>query len=566
MNKFFSVSEESIMSLREVAYSLLQQGKTDESLVIFNFVVNIIGDDFISLISLSRIYVEKKDGVAALSYIGRAQSLMQDKKLLLPLAQSAILLASDVLNAFVAQEKWEDAYNIIVSIIGIVPEKVDFLETALHISRKVDGKESEAFSIAENIISLSPNNEKAHEFLAKYYELKGDVPRALTHEATFLMERGKSEVMDIKNINDLIYPQDMYDVYSKIIKNWVTEDSIKIATTLRHRALKFAPTKCGLAPVDTANTYFTVAFSTNDETRIIADTPPYAPWPEVELSDSQGQILSPEVFASRGKLLQAEQVLFVAGDPKYVRAYAPTFIRSVQKHAEIECLIVIMVADGRGQLSQLAQEVGIQDDRLLFMATDVVCNTKRRYTLKARHDNGLVGYYQCARFIWAGYLMSMFHLPLVVADIDVVLQRPLRNLEDKYRDYDVVLNENGMNVKLASIFTANLSIINATEAGERFCRFLRSYMEMMLHYEDLDGFMDQSTIALARAHILFHCQAKVGYLERYDINNTMFNTAAHALDLVSEETEKYTFFAVYGSMGDSALELLEKVSSTAVSQ
>jgi len=128
------------------------------------------------------------------------------------------------------------------------------------------------------------------------------------------------------------------------------------------------------------------------------------------------------------------------------------------------------------------------------------------------------------RFLRIGALLKKLDLPVFVSDIDLILQRGVKDLLEKFKSCDIVLNENAQSANAGSRFTANLLLLNPTRNATIFLRFLRSYLEKALSSSEVSRWIDQFGILQARHHLLQQRpDARIGYFDvNADINNLMY--------------------------------------------
>jgi hypothetical protein len=138
-------------------------------------------------------------------------------------------------------------------------------------------------------------------------------------------------------------------------------------------------------------------------------------------------------------------------------------------------------------------------------------------------------------------------LPIFVSDIDLLLQRGVKDLLDRYSGADVVLNENTVSANAGSRLTANLLLFNPTDNASRFLRFLRAYLQDFLSRAEVTRWIDQFGLMLARHHLLMHGKApRIEYFDTAkDINNLMYP---------SYQENPYRFFSLYHGFDMASLE------------
>jgi hypothetical protein len=129
------------------------------------------------------------------------------------------------------------------------------------------------------------------------------------------------------------------------------------------------------------------------------------------------------------------------------------------------------------------------------------------------------------RFQRLGGLLDLLQRPVFVSDIDLLLQRGVEDLLERWRDADFVLNENERNTQAGSRITANLLLARPTATTAIMLRWLRAYLDDRLSRETVTRWIDQIALNLARYHLALQVPtAKIGAFDTLrDINNVMFS-------------------------------------------
>lgn len=225
----------------------------------------------------------------------------------------------------------------------------------------------------------------------------------------------------------------------------------------------------------------------------------------------------------------AEIVFFAAADAAYVDLYGRWYIRSVLRHCDVPCVVVLHVIGGRGKLLDVADRLGIHDRRLILIGDDFAAD---RVTTRC-HDAPPHGtsakplaHLQSARFLLLGTLLATVQRPVLVSDIDLILQCGVADMLARVAGADIVLNENTLNEHAGSRITANLLLVRPTDNAAHFLRFLRAFLEQALAGADVSRWIDQIALLMARHFLRRNAtQACFGYFDTArDINNVIYKT------------------------------------------
>ncbi len=255
--------------------------------------------------------------------------------------------------------------------------------------------------------------------------------------------------------------------------------------------------------------------------------PPPAEAPAVFLT-GDGQTLDAEGLKAHADALDARVVFFAAADARYVELYARWLALSVLKFSDTPFLVVIHVIGGADRLAEAAATVRIADPRIVFTGDDFDASavTTRCYEAPPKGLMDIpVAHYQSMRFQRLGGLLDLLRRPVFVSDIDLLLQRGVADLLERWADADLVLNENEANTQAGSRITANLLLARPTPATATFLNWLRAYLDERLSRETVTRWIDQVALNLARHHVALRApDVKIGLFDtNSDINNVMFS-------------------------------------------
>ena len=152
------------------------------------------------------------------------------------------------------------------------------------------------------------------------------------------------------------------------------------------------------------------------------------------------------------------------------------------------------------------------------------------------------------RFQRLGGLLDLLQRPVFVSDIDLLLQRGVADLLERWADADLVLNVNDKNFQAGSRITANLVLARPTPETSILLRWLRTYLDDRLSRETVTRWIDQIALNLARRHLELRVpEAKIGTFDtQSDINNVMFKEYV--------EGHPFRFLSLYHGFDTSTLE------------
>ncbi|MBF0439184.1 MAG: class I SAM-dependent methyltransferase [Magnetococcales bacterium] len=278
---------------------------------------------------------------------------------------------------------------------------------------------------------------------------------------------------------------------------------------------------------DSLEIYYQSAMKGIDIPLLSTPLPIDSVWPDMVFATSTGHILDEAALKAEMARQQTKILFFVAADEIYVQKYGQLYASSVLKNCDTPCLVIIHVIGAAKQLARVASQVGLNNPRLFYSADffDPTLVTAQCHTTPPFKTHALAAHYQSARFIWLGYLLNRFNLPIFVSDIDLVLQRGVESLLARHTQNDVVLfrHEHHPNFQFYNNkFNAALMLVRPTFIGETMARFFKKYLEIALSKDHIDRFIDQVALTMTHHYICRIPSAQIGFFDELDINTELF--------------------------------------------
>jgi hypothetical protein len=280
---------------------------------------------------------------------------------------------------------------------------------------------------------------------------------------------------------------------------------------------------------------------------------------EIELLSSSGAASSWLTARAAAARLGARTVFFAAADRAYVDLYARVYIKSLLKNCDVPFVAVVHVIGGAGQLRDVAKAIGIRDKRLFYAGDTFEAGsiTTQCYDSppKGRAEKPLA-HLQSVRFLRLRPVLEKLGLPVIVSDIDLLLQRGVKDLLDRTAKSDVVLNKNELNKYAGSRITANLVCVSPTANATLFVRFLENYLERQLGKAEVSRWIDQMALLLAQHHLAIWGDTPcIDYFDTScDINNLVYP---------SYQDNPYRFFSLYHGFDMTSLDKDEEYAPAA---
>jgi DNA-binding NarL/FixJ family response regulator len=216
----------------------------------------------------------------------------------------------------------------------------------------------------------------------------------------------------------------------------------------------------------------------------------------------------------------ARLAFVVAADPAYLRLYGRAYLGSILRHADLPVVILVHVIGGAGKLPELIRLMDMPDPRILYTADDFA---PAAVTTRCHDSDGPralpVAHFQCTRFAMARRVLMELRLPVLVSDIDAVLQRGVAELIERFEGCDVVLNRNEASEAFGSHITANLLLAFPTAPGLAWLAELQGYLEAALAGPHVTRWIDQCGLQACWNG----SPARFGWFDTTaDINNVMY--------------------------------------------
>jgi hypothetical protein len=483
----------------------------------------------------------------AIEKLVKWKSATTDTEALLGEIQSQVPAAIQGFNDRLAAREIEKAERYASALVALIPRNIALLDAALSCNLAL-GRKGKAAQYAATLLSLDASHTAARSLLAECPD-KSDGEDSEIEDRMALALAAKSD------IHPLIRLRDMHDAVSAILCRPLTSRGVE-----QMEQLLKAAKEIGIDGLDDSEwegwaKHYRLLLDAVDLPAVQGATPAMAREPKNELMTSSGVPLNWLELRASAARLGAEAVFFAAADREYVDLYARWYIKSVLKHCDVPCLVILHVIGGAGDLREVVKSVGIRDKRLIFSGDrfDAKGVTTECYDSPPKGRIAKpVAHLQSIRFLRLGSFVRKLKLPVFVSDIDLLLQRGVKDLLERSAHADVVLNENAESKNAGSRLTANLLLVNPTDNAALFLRFLRSYLERALSKSEVTRWIDQFGLMLARHHLSLRANnPRIDYFDTTkDINNVMYT---------SYREHPFRFLSLYHGFDTSSLEDNPKV-------
>jgi hypothetical protein len=278
-------------------------------------------------------------------------------------------------------------------------------------------------------------------------------------------------------------------------------------------------------------------------------------------ANSAGTLLTLAQLQEHARAIKARVAFFTAGSELYFNRCAKSYIRSVLRNADVNCLVFVCASGAWDQPDAIARKLGIDDERLIICADDFV-DTPGRYRVYNSTDikptdeypiSIPINYYPSVGLVNLDLFLHQLGLPVFLSGMDTVLQRGVATLLDEFADCDLVVNNLKGSSNIASKLINSLQLVLPTANAKLFADFMGYHFRRALQEVQQPFAMDQLFLYMATEHLLANGrEPKVGHFGEFDINNCMFNN--ENITSHREFFDKFRFINIFNmGQGDKAL-------------
>jgi tetratricopeptide (TPR) repeat protein len=526
--------------LERLARSLDSEGRAKQALLLFEHLAAIRPRDEAILLALVKLLGAQGRTLQAIEKLAELKTVSTDADVLLGEIKTQMTPAIERFNAHLAAGELGQAEHYASALASLAPRNVALMDAVFSCNLAL-GRKEKATAYAAALLALNSSHAGARALLS------GNSEAATRPEIESEQEPAQAVVSEV---HPLLRLRDAHDAISAILCQPLTAQGIaQIEKHLQASRELVIDVPAG-SEWEGWVKHYRLALEAIDIAAVQRPTPKQTTDAGMKLMSSSGVALKWQDLQAKAARLRAKTMFFAAADRAYIDLYAKWYIKSVLKHADVPCLIVLHVIGGAKELPEVAKSIGIKDKRLIYSGDlfDAAAVTTQCYDTppKGRIVKP-VAHLQSVRFTRLNMFLQKLKLPVFVSDIDLLLQRGMKDLLERSSGADIVLNENSLSANAGSRLTANLLLLNPTENAGRFLRFLKSYLEDFLGRGEVTRWIDQFGLMLARHHLLKHGKTpRIEYFDTAkDINNVMYP---------SYQENPFRFLSLYHGFDMASLE------------
>lgn len=536
-------SDEDIERLRAIAGGLAEQGNTGDALAVLEHLNRLQAENVAVLRHLIRLLGREGRSLEAVRHLLTLKRILPDASDVVADIQAQLPDAINKFNDCANSGDVAGAEAYASAFAKLVPGNEALVNAALSCSIAL-GKLDQAAFHAHSLLRMDPAHRAARRFLDS---------RTLPEVAIGFDTRVHALLTPLLGQHPLIRLRDLYDLSGEIMCGAVDDKLTEQVRKLIDAASKLNVEVTPGTDLAGWHKHYRLAFQALDLPMMLGPTPEARPDTMQEFISGAGKAMDWAGVRKLADKHRAQAVFFAAADEAYVEQYARLYVKSVLKHCDVPFIVVVHVIGGRARLKSIAKSLGIVDDRFVLSADDFDAG---RVTTQCfdTPPKGLianpVAHFQSVRFQNLGALVGKLERAVFVSDIDLLLQRGVRDLIERTSGTDVVFNENLGNTNPGSRLTANLVLVRPTDNAQLMLRFLQAYLTKALGGAEVSRWIDQFGLVMARHHLRRHgVEPRIGYFDTSsDINNVMYR---------SYEKNPFRFLSLYHGFDTSTLELDE---------
>ena len=198
-------------------------------------------------------------------------------------------------------------------------------------------------------------------------------------------------------------------------------------------------------------------------------------------------ILPPDVeYESGGAGVRG--VVVVSCNPPYARKYGAPFLRSYAEHAHTGHLLHLHIPDPDerivDEMREVASRAGLASLRI----------TTEDSPFPETEPQQRKAFYACARLLHLPYWLDAYQAPMLVMDVDFIVESPLTSLFEAAAGHDLALNARHPIDSPWLDIIANVIVANPTPAARRYFSAVARYALTYLAREPKAWLVDQAAL------------------------------------------------------------------------
>ncbi len=533
---YLEISCKNVPLLVNLAQSFLDNDHTDEAFLLAEHALREEAGNTDALRIILKAFHIKKDAEGAIDRVSALRYSGGDLSGVIEDVRRLLSMAASVHNEYFRQNRFEEALNLSRKLLHAFPDVEMFRNTALQ----------DEFSMLEQA--------------AEACKQRSDHAAEARHRFA-IMEHPNNE-----KLHSVLRLSNVHRALSCLLLSDFDDEKRMMARQLVESIAAIPPVPPDAMPryQFTYDTIYRLAAGSIDVDAIFG--PPVEPrfWPSMDFVSSRGMPLEPSAIRAAIEEHGVEAIFFTAGSEPFFTRYTPTYVSSILAACDCNCLIMICMAGDPDHLVDLVRGFALDDPRVVFCVHDFQPEPEayRIYSHGADDPSFIPGpYYAAVGLMGLGNMLRQFGTPMFITGIDTVLQNGVREILERSKGSDVVLNK-WNTVDMQGQIVNSLVLAYPTDNALLFAGFVRNYLVDMLSRSVQPCATDQLVLLLAMHHLLANgTDPKIGFFAEFDINNHMLTQENYKFYV--ELKRKFVFLNIFASgAGEIALrpdEALETV-------
>lgn len=542
-----------------VAGAMLQDSRSQDVLAVARYVLARKSDDIPALFFAAKAEQAMGDVGKAIAYMARlveAGKVLADFPFNLPEeARNLLIEAVGEHSRHIEAGRFQEALLLTEDMIKIAPQTKQFIESALSLCRALGDREKEA----GYRLQLRRMNKTEHEQLQEL--------ATKSHEAGQYEEELASRLAMFEHPHDLeIHSAWRLQNIHHALGCLFIEPLDGERQQLAKRLIAAVPSADDLPDpakddmLGRFDKFYRLSIRAIDIDAIYGAPVQQSEIPRMRFADSAGRSMTIDDLRQKVKEQNVQVGFFAAGTKPYFERCAKYYVESILKNCDVNCLVFVCVTCGWDTAENVARSLGIDDQRLVvctdafdYQADDYLVYTTNDIKLDDECPHRGTHYYACVGLLHLAMFIEEIGIPVFLSGMDTVLQRGVRDIVEKFRNADIVVNRSPLGKHMSSTLVNSLQLVYPTANAMIFASFLNDRLGDAIRHTHQHFAMDQLFLFMAMHHLLANgSNPQVEFFDEFDINNCMFNT--DNVEIYRNHLEKFRFVNIFhGGQADKAL-------------
>lgn len=354
--------------------------------------------------------------------------------------------------------------------------------------------------------------------------------------------------------------QNMYHLVSSMLLNPFENDNYKrakeIIISVQEEPCSYTGTEDELSSVQRFERFYRATFDAVDIDTVFGPSFEVKPWDPMAFFHSDGVPVSVQSLQAYIRDNQIEVIFCSGTSEEYGLRYIEDYTSSIVASCDCKFIVLVCLIGGGDIVNNILEGVPVRNPNLFYCVDNFFDPEGQRSIMQKTKPAPQAVYHASAILIKLSFWIQNFGLPIFMTGIDTIVQRGVKDLLDRTRGMDVVLNMIKEKATMSSQTINNLVMARPTPRAMIFAEFLRNYLGEYATRDLVCSYSDQLILNLARCHLLFNDKSsQIGEFDEYDINNIMFNKKNYhsAFGMI----KKYRFLNIFraGNLARSGADL-----------